>query len=59
MLKLKERLREQGWDDDDEEEPAEKKLKQIKSPVKQDRRKEIEKEPSSFEDQNFSKVQLK
>lgn len=59
MLKLKERLRERGWDDDDEEEPAEKKLKQIKSPVKQDRRKEIEKEPSSFEDQNFSKVQLK
>ena len=43
LLKLKEKLRERGWDDISDEEP-ERKLKQIKSPVKQDRRKEIEKE---------------
>lgn len=50
MAKLKQSLRERGWTDDEEEQP-EKKVKQIKSPVKQDRRKEIEKEQetSSFD----------
>lgn len=60
MFKLKEKLRERGWDDSDEEEP-ERKLKQIKSPVKQDRRKEIEKEQepektSCFDEQNLSSL---
>ena len=63
LLKLKEKLRERGWDDISDEEP-ERKLKQIKSPVKQDRRKEIEKEQeaestSSFDDQNVGSIQLR